>query len=147
MKKGVLLPILTIVLAAAVLFGAAFGPVMLLALFWRRSNRQGTIAGLVVGGVMIFVWKFLVRPLGGILNIYELLPAFLIAMAVNAAVSLMTEAPDKYDAVVTIRVKGGVNSAGYFTEENKAICAGSKCITKTKFAKTEGEIISVKKAD
>ncbi|MBO5136049.1 MAG: DUF4330 domain-containing protein [Clostridia bacterium] len=60
---------------------------------------------------------------------------------------VMTEAPDKYDAVVTIRVKGGVNNAGYFTEENKAICAGSKCITKTKFAKTEGEIISVKKAD
>ncbi len=60
---------------------------------------------------------------------------------------VMTEAPDKYDAVVKIRVKGGVNSAGYFTEENKSICAGSKCITKTKFAKTEGEIISVKKVD
>ena len=60
---------------------------------------------------------------------------------------VMTEAPDKYDAVVTIRVNGGVNSAGYFTEENKAIYAGSECITKTKFAKTEGEIISVKKID
>lgn len=60
---------------------------------------------------------------------------------------VMTEAPDRYDTFVTIRVNGGVNSAGYFTEENKSLCAGSKCITKTKFAKTEGEIISVKRAD
>lgn len=55
-------------------FGATFGPAMLCALFWRRSNRQGIMAGLVVGGVMIFVWKFLVAPMGGMFNIYELLP-------------------------------------------------------------------------
>lgn len=76
-------------------FGASFGPAVLLALFWKRSNKNGALAGMVTGGVMIFVWKFLVRPLGGILNIYELLPAFLIAMAVNVAVSLLTAAPDK----------------------------------------------------
>jgi sodium/proline symporter len=76
-------------------FGASFGPAVLLALFWKRSNKNGALAGMVAGGVMIFVWKFLVRPLGGILNIYELLPAFLIAMAVNVAVSLLTAAPDK----------------------------------------------------
>ncbi len=75
-------------------FGAAFGPAMLLALFWRRSNRQGTLAGMVAGGVMIFVWKFLLRPLGGAWNIYELLPAFLISLAVNVIVSLATPAPD-----------------------------------------------------
>ena len=60
-------------------FGGAFGPVVLLALFWRRSNRKGAIAGMLAGGIMIFVWKFGVRPMGGILDIYELLPAFLIA--------------------------------------------------------------------
>ncbi|MBQ9823512.1 MAG: sodium/proline symporter [Solobacterium sp.] len=76
-------------------FGASFGPAVLLALFWKRSTGTGALAGMVTGGVMIFVWKFMVRPLGGILNIYELLPAFLIAMAVNVIVSLISPAPDK----------------------------------------------------
>jgi len=76
-------------------FGAAFGPTVLLALFWKRSNRQGALAGMVAGGVMIFVWKFLLRPLGGAWNIYELLPAFLIGLAVNVVVSLATPAPDE----------------------------------------------------
>ena len=76
-------------------FGATFGPVMLLALFWKRSNRQGAVAGMLAGGIMIFVWKFLVRPVGGVLNIYELLPAFIIALVVNVAVSLLTPAPEK----------------------------------------------------
>ena len=76
-------------------FGASFGPAVLLALFWKRSNKYGCLAGMATGGIMIFVWKFLVRPLGGILNIYELLPAFLIAAAVNVLVSLLTAEPDK----------------------------------------------------
>ncbi|MDO5133804.1 MAG: sodium/proline symporter [Eubacteriales bacterium] len=79
-------------------FGATFGPTMLLALFWRRSNRQGTIAGLVVGGVMIFVWKFGIARLGGLFAIYELLPAFLLALAADVIVSLLTKEPS---AVIT----------------------------------------------
>ncbi len=75
-------------------FGATFGPAVLCALFWRRSNRQGIMAGLVAGGAMIFIWKFLVKPLGGIWNIYELLPAFLVACVVIAVVSLATPEPD-----------------------------------------------------
>ncbi len=75
-------------------FGATFGPVMLLALFWKRSNKWGALAGMLTGGVMIFVWKYLVRPIGGAWDIYELLPAFLIALAVNIIVSLATPAPD-----------------------------------------------------
>ena len=43
---------------------------------------------------MIFIWKFLVKPLGGIWNIYELLPAFLVACVVIVAVSLATPEPD-----------------------------------------------------
>lgn len=85
-------------------FGATFGPVMLTALFWKRSNKYGAIAGLVVGGVMIFIWKFLVRPLGGAWDIYELLPAFICAMIAIIVVSLLTKAPeqdiiDEYDEV------------------------------------------------
>lgn len=75
-------------------FGAAFGPVMLCALFWKRSNKYGAFASMLSGGVMIFVWKYLVRPMGGAWDIYELLPAFLVALVVNIAVSLLTERPD-----------------------------------------------------
>ena len=85
-------------------FGATFGPAMLLALFWRRSNRQGCLAGLVAGAVMIFVWKFLMRPMGGAFDIYELLPAFIANLVLNVVVSLATAAPRKaitreFDAV------------------------------------------------
>ncbi|WP_300751174.1 sodium/proline symporter, partial [uncultured Oscillibacter sp.] len=75
-------------------FGAAFGPAILCALYWKRSNRFGIMAGLVAGGVMIFVWKFLVRPMGGALDIYELLPAFVVGLAAIVIVSLLTPAPD-----------------------------------------------------
>ena len=76
-------------------FGATFGPVMLFALFWKRSNKYGAISGMVAGGIMIFVWKFLVRPMGGVLGIYELLPAFIVASIFIVVVSLLTPAPEK----------------------------------------------------
>ena len=76
-------------------FGATFGPAMLCALFWRRSNLPGIMAGLVTGGVMVFVWKFGIAKLGGMFAIYELLPAFLCALAAIVIVSLVTPAPDK----------------------------------------------------
>lgn len=76
-------------------FGASFGPVVIFALFWRRTNRYGAIAGMLTGGVMVFVWKYLIRPMGGFWNIYELMPAFLIASVVIVVVSLLTPAPDR----------------------------------------------------
>ena len=76
-------------------FGAVFGPVVMMALFWKRSNKNGALASMVVGGVMVFVWKYLVKPMGGVWNIYELLPAFLLALAANIIVSLLTKAPEK----------------------------------------------------
>lgn len=75
-------------------FGAVFGPVMLLALFWKRSNRYGAMVSMLSGGIMIFVWKYLVRPIGGAWDIYELLPAFLVAITLNVIVSLITGAPE-----------------------------------------------------
>ncbi len=85
-------------------FGATFGPVVLLALFWKRSNQWGALAGMIAGGVMVFVWKFGIATLGGVFAIYELLPAFVIACIVNVVVSLLTPAPssevtDTFDAV------------------------------------------------
>ena len=76
-------------------FGATFGPVMLFALFWKRCNKQGAIAGMASGMIMIFVWKFLIAPKGGILAIYELLPAFVISCIFIVVVSLCTAEPDK----------------------------------------------------
>ena len=76
-------------------FGAAFGPVMLMALFWKRSNKWGALAGMVVGGVMVFVWKFLIAPLGGVWAIYELLPDFLCSLVAIVVVSLLTPAPEQ----------------------------------------------------
>lgn len=85
-------------------FGGAFSAVMLLSLFWKRVNRQGAIAGIASGGIMIFVWKFLVRPLGGGWDIYELLPAFIVSLIFCVIVSLMTPEPSEeicaeFDAV------------------------------------------------
>lgn len=87
--------VFTIVSFAWAGFGAAFGPLMLFSLFWKRTTKTGAIAGMVSGGVMIFVWKFLVRPLGGAWNIYELLPAFIVSTIVIVAVSLATKMPEE----------------------------------------------------
>ena len=75
-------------------FGGAFGAVVLCALFWKRCNWQGALAGMLSGGLMVFVWKYLVSPLGGVFGIYELLPAFLVSLAVCVVVSLVTPAPE-----------------------------------------------------
>ena len=85
-------------------FGASFGPVMLCSLFWRRTNRFGALAGMVSGGAMVFIWKYLIRPIGGAWNIYELLPAFLVACLFIVVVSLLTKAPeqeilDEFDSI------------------------------------------------
>lgn len=76
-------------------FGATFGPVVLFALFWKRSNAWGAIAGMVTGGAMVFIWKFVIAKLGGVFAIYELLPAFIAASVVIVVVSLVTPKPKK----------------------------------------------------
>ena len=66
----------------------------MVALFWKRCNKYGAIAGMISGAIMIFVWKFGVRPLGGIWNIYELLPAFVVGCIMIVVVSLLTKEPE-----------------------------------------------------
>ena len=68
---------------------------MLLCLFWKRINRAGAIAGMIGGGGMVFVWNLLVRPLGGVWDIYELLPAFLFSCLCIVVVSLLTAPPSE----------------------------------------------------
>mgnify|MGYP004549876741 FL=1 len=76
-------------------FGATFGPIILFSLFWKRVNRAGAIAGMLSGGITVFVWKLLLKPLGGVFGIYELLPAFLVSCIFIVVVSLCTEKPSK----------------------------------------------------
>lgn len=85
-------------------FGAAFGPLVLFSLFWKRTNKAGAVAGMVTGGAMVFIWKYIIAKLSPALNIYELLPAFILSSLAIVAVSLLTKAPDKsitdeFDAV------------------------------------------------
>lgn len=87
--------IFTIVSFAWAGFGATFGPVMLFSLFWKRINRAGAIAGMLSGGIMVFVWNQFLSPLGGVFAIYELFPAFIISSIVIVAVSLCTKEPSE----------------------------------------------------
>lgn len=82
--------IFTVVSFAWAGFGATFGPIMLFSLFWKRVTRTGAIAGMVTGGSMVFIWKLLIRPLGGIFDIYELLPAFLLSCIAIVITSYLT---------------------------------------------------------
>ena len=76
-------------------FGAGFGPLVICALFWKRTTFPGAIAGMISGGVSVFVWKYLIKPMGGVFGIYELLPAFLVGLIAIVVVSLLTKAPSE----------------------------------------------------
>ena len=68
---------------------------MLFSLFWTRTTLQGAVAGMVTGGAVIFLWKFLIRPNVAFLDFYELLPAFIFSALVIYGVSRLTPAPDR----------------------------------------------------
>ena len=85
--------IFTIVSFAWAGFGAVFGPIMLFSLFWKRTTQAGAVAGMVTGGVVVFLWKLVLKPLGGVFGIYELFPAFVLSCLVILVVSLLTPAP------------------------------------------------------
>ncbi len=74
-------------------FGATFGPIMLFSLFWKRTTLHGAIAGMLSGGAMVFIWKLLIKPMGGVFGIYELLPAFLVSCIFIVVVSLASKEP------------------------------------------------------
>lgn len=69
-------------------FGAAFGPVILLSLSWKRLTTPGALAGMVLGATTVFVWDALND------EIYELLPAFVVGVVAAVVVSLATHEPD-----------------------------------------------------
>ena len=75
--------------------GASFGPLTLFSLYWRRTNKAGAIAGMVTGAVMVLIWHNLIKPMGGVFGIYELLPAFLCSCLAIVVVSLLTKEPEQ----------------------------------------------------
>ena len=76
-------------------FGATFGPLMLFSLFWKRMTRSGAIAGMLSGGLMVFIFKLVIKPLGGVFDIYELFPAFVVSCLAIVIVSLASKKPSK----------------------------------------------------
>jgi sodium/proline symporter len=85
-------------------FGATFGPVILASLFWRRASRNGAVAAMLGGGITVVVWKQLS---GGLFDVYELLPGFIIASLCMVIFSLLEKHPDEevfkeFDAFMAI---------------------------------------------
>jgi sodium/proline symporter len=72
-------------------FGAAFGPTLLLSLYWKRMNRTGALAGILVGGITVVIWKQLS---GGIFDLYEIIPGFILSGIAIILFSLMSREPE-----------------------------------------------------
>lgn len=81
-------------------FGAAFGPIMLCSLFWKRCNGKGALAGVIAGGAVALLWAYLPAMIWGenipaIFGLYEIVPGFIVSLACIFGVSLLTEAPSE----------------------------------------------------
>lgn len=71
-------------------FGAAFGPVIILSLFWRRMTRNGAVTGMIIGALTVIIWKKLE---GGLFDMYEILPGFIFCTVAIVVVSLLDREP------------------------------------------------------
>ncbi len=71
-------------------FGAAFGPVIIMGLWWKRMNRQGALAGMITGAATVLIWHQF-----GWFGLYEIVPGFVLGIAAIVIASLMTKAPDE----------------------------------------------------
>jgi sodium/proline symporter len=73
-------------------FGAAFGPVVLLSLFWQNYSRNGAISTILVGAITVVIWK---QMTGGIFDLYEIVPGFIFAMLIGVIVSKLSPPTQK----------------------------------------------------
>ncbi|MBO2517130.1 MAG: sodium:proline symporter [Clostridiales bacterium] len=83
--------IMSLVSNAWGIFGAAFGPAIMLSLFWKRFNFAGATAGIIAGAATDILWLIFLSDLG----IYEIIPGALVGLAVSVIVSLLTKKPSK----------------------------------------------------
>ena len=76
-------------------FGAAFGPIIIMSLFWKRTTKAGAFAGILTGGTTVFIWGKLLQ--GGLFDLYEIVPGFILSLAAIITVSLLSRPPDNLD--------------------------------------------------
>src|SRR5690606_6176400 len=88
-------------------FGAAFGPVVVLSLFWKRMTRNGALAGMLVGAVTVIAWKQTGGPL------YEIVPGFVAATVAIVVVSLLGRAPSAQLQARHEQVRLALEESGY----------------------------------
>lgn len=96
-------------------FGAAFGPLVLMSLYWKGLSRTGAVSGMVSGAIVVIVWIAFVKPLGEIndfFNLYEIVPGFLTSLIVTILVSKMTKKPQ-------IDVEGDLEEVRQIVKGNK----------------------------
>ena len=100
--------IMALVESAWALFGAAFGPAIILSLFWRRFNYKGAVSGIIIGFLVAVLWMLAFNKGADswiyATNLYELVPGFVVGLIVSFVVSLLTKAPSEdvvalYDSV------------------------------------------------
>jgi sodium/proline symporter len=106
--------IMTLVSAAWSIFGAAFGPVILLSLFWRRFNYKGAVTGIITGFVVSILYMVLFNfeyygfeSLVYNTQVYEIVPGFIVGLIVSFVVSIFTKEPDKEVVDLFDSVKNG----------------------------------------
>ena len=93
-------------------FGASFGPIILLSLFWKRFNQSGAVAGMITGFLTVILWDYI--PFGGETiysrtGLYSLVLGFALALIVAVVVTLVTKAPskeitDEFEKVKTVEI-------------------------------------------
>lgn len=79
-------------------FGGTFGPLVLLALYWKRTTAAGAIAGLVCGGIIDVIWHYIPASVAPIFGLYEIVPAFLACLIVTVIVSICTKQDEEVAA-------------------------------------------------
>ena len=79
-------------------FGGTFGPLVLLALYWKRTTAAGAIAGLVCGGIVDVIWHYIPSTVAPIFGLYEIVPAFLACLIVTVIVSICTKQDEEVAA-------------------------------------------------
>ncbi len=85
------------------IFGAAFGPVIMLSLFWRRFNFAGALSGIVTGALVDILWLVFLKGTG----LYEIIPGFIAGLIVSVVVSLLTAAPSDEVTAIFDKVASG----------------------------------------
>lgn len=89
-------------------FGSAFGPTIVMSLYWRRMTRKGAISGVISGGLVSIVWGML-KSRGGIFSIYEIVPGMIVSLIFIIVVSLLDSPPpkeitDEFDSIKSCNI-------------------------------------------